>query len=136
MQTAVSDTQFTLAIVGALSAILGAAVGSIPALVGTWLTKRSEERKHLRDLVLSAALANFNSDREVALSQPGVTRQPPLAEYILAMGRLIPIVGRPLTPEEAENEMIAFSQYLDAVNKHWDSPKTGDRAAPRAADGP
>jgi hypothetical protein len=121
-----SDTQLLIAIIAALSAVGGAAVGSFTAFLGTWLSKRSEERKHLRDLVLQAALENYKADREHArlMTERFPSRSyklPPLSEYILSMSQLAPLIGRKLSPEQAEREVKQFTELLASVGKHWGS---------------
>ena len=131
-----TDSQLLLAVIGALSAIVGAAVGSLPALLGTWLTKRAEERKHLRDLMLQAALENYKADREHArlMTERRPERSyklPPLSEYIVSMSQIVPLMGRQLSREEAEQEVRRSQELSAAVNKLWNSelgaPKPPDR---------
>jgi hypothetical protein len=47
-----------------IAAIVGAGVGGFVTLFGQWLTRRSEERRHIRQLVVQTAIENwrFTSD--------------------------------------------------------------------------
>jgi gas vesicle protein len=55
-----------LAVIGTLA---GAFIGSLSALLITWITKRSEERKHFRELVIKTALEHYKEQVEVSKIQ-------------------------------------------------------------------
>jgi hypothetical protein len=81
-----------------ISAIVGAGVGGLVTLIGQWLTRRSEERRHLRELVIRTAVEDWKYTSE-ALKKLGAER-PPIDSYILRMVKLVEVLETPhLTPE-------------------------------------
>jgi hypothetical protein len=75
-------------------------------VLGTWPTKRTEERKALRDSVLQAAVENYKAEREhVRLMTDRFSDREyglwPLSAYLLSMSQIVPLIGRELSTGEA-----------------------------------
>jgi hypothetical protein len=118
------NPQVLLAVIGAVSAIIGALVGSLPALYTTLLTKRADERRHIRELALRMALEEYKVSNETAVlmteRNPGLTYNiPPLADYVLMMSRIAPLMDKRLTPQEVEKEIMELQEATAAARKHW-----------------
>jgi hypothetical protein len=94
-----------------IAAVVGAGVGGFVTLLGQWLARRSEERRHLRQLVIKTAVENWRvtSDALEKRSFPLF----PLDIYVLHMLKLSEILDkRQLTPElvrEKLSEVFAVS---------------------------
>lgn len=120
------DGQILLPLITAASALLGAAIGSLASVWSTLVTKRSEERKHLRELIFRTALDHWREDRALAKykiernpTQP--ISMPPLADYILALNQYGRLLDRHLSAEELRVELEKIKE-LDAVTSaHWGS---------------
>jgi hypothetical protein len=81
-----------------IGAIVGAGTGGLVTLVGQWLTRRSEERRHLRELVIRTAVEDWKYTSD-ALEKLGAERHP-IDPYILRMVKLVEVLETPhLTPE-------------------------------------
>ena len=79
----------TLAIIAVLGPALGAGIAGGSSLITTLINKRSEERKHYRELVMNAAIANWK--QFVDLTPPGETIEP-LEDFIVHMMRFYDLV--------------------------------------------
>jgi hypothetical protein len=100
-----------------IAAIVGAGVGGFVTLLGQWLSRRSEERRHLRQLVMQAAIENwrFTSDAAAKLAQAGypVDRYP-LDSFLLHMLKLSEVLNeRHLTPDLVRTKL----QEVHAVTR-------------------
>jgi hypothetical protein len=112
-----------------LAAIVGAGVGGFVTLFGQWLVRRSEERRHLRQLVVQTAIENwrFTSDAAAKLAAAGyrVDRYP-LDSFVLHMLKLSEILDeRRITPElvrEKLREVYAVTEAAgEEIRKHSDA---------------
>jgi hypothetical protein len=109
-----------------IAAIVGAGVGGFVTLFGQWLVRRSEERRHLRQLVVQTAIENwrFTSDATERLAASGyrVDRYP-LDSFVLHMLKLSEILNeRRITPElvrEKLREVYAVTEAAsEEISKH------------------
>lgn len=75
----------------------GAAISGLFMVYGQWLTRRSEERRHMLDLCFSTAMQNWERDTEMAKWRSTNTGQgtavSPLDLYIIHMFSLMKLSG-------------------------------------------
>lgn len=97
-----------LAFIGALSVLAGAIVASLTSLFTTLITKRSEERRHYRELVINAAIENWK--QVIALTPPEQTIEP-LDDYIIHMMKLYDeVLAKKLAPEQLVTKLNELKQ--------------------------
>ena len=75
-----------------LSAGVGAAVSALSAIVVVWLTKRYEDKRHFREIVLKAAIENWKQQHEDWKVHQKPVRIAPLDLYILNMVKLSELI--------------------------------------------
>ncbi len=92
-----------------IAAIVGAGVGGFVTLFGQWLSRRSEERRHLRQLVIQTAIENwrFTSEAAEKLAATGYhVERYPLDSFVLHMLKLSEILEeRHITPELVQKKL-------------------------------
>ena len=92
-----------LALVVGLSAMAGAIIPSITSIVNTIITKRSEDRRHYRELVINAAIEYWK--QFIATAQPGETTEP-LEDFMLHMMKFYDeVLTKKLSPEQLEEKL-------------------------------
>jgi len=104
----------TLALIGALSAIVGAVVSSLFNLLTTIVTKHYEDRRHYREIVIKAAIENWKYRNDILQSDKPIRGNIlPLDTYLIHMMKFAELfVGKKLTPENIEKRLAE----LDALN--------------------
>jgi hypothetical protein len=114
-----------------IAAVVGAGVGGFVTLLGQWLTQRSQERQHLRQLIIQTAMENwrFTSDAAEKLAASGhrVNRYP-LDSFILHMLKLSEILNeRRITPKLVREKLEELHAVTDAasetIRKHSEARK-------------
>jgi hypothetical protein len=78
-------THLLNAVIAASAAILGAAVGVIGTIIVTAISRKAEERNHIRSLAVNAGIENFKSLIEVARGSHRTMAFPPLESFIMNM---------------------------------------------------
>ena len=112
----------TAAVIGA---ILGAGTGGIVTLFGQWLTRRSEERRHLREIVIRTAVEDWKYT-SAALEKLGAERHP-IDSYILRMTKLVEILeSRHLTPELVRRKLSEVHAITRAATEEIERFSRGD----------
>jgi hypothetical protein len=82
-----------------LGVIIGGLLTSIPTIITFWVGKRSEERRHLRELSFQAAIDNWKHISESAKNLPGAVVEP-LDVFLFHMLKLSEVATRNgLTPD-------------------------------------
>ncbi len=76
-----------------LGTLVGVAIGSGSTLVATLISKRSEERKHLRELVMNAAIVQWKTAIEGVQTSGTGGRILPLSLYIIHMLKISGIIS-------------------------------------------
>jgi hypothetical protein len=105
------------ALLSAGSAIAAAYLTNRHNLRITRLTKESEERKHQRELVISAAIENWKHQLEIAKASPGVKAIRPLDDYIIHMVALSDLLlQKPLHKDEIPERLNELQEFLGAVD--------------------
>jgi hypothetical protein len=114
-----------------IAAIVGAGVGGFVTLFGQWLTRRSEERRHIRQLVVQTAIENwrFTSDAAEKLAASGypVDRYP-LDSFVLHMLKLSEVLDeRRITPELVSKKLREVYAVIEAageeIRKHSEAQR-------------
>ncbi|RTL55494.1 MAG: hypothetical protein EKK46_06750 [Rhodocyclaceae bacterium] len=92
----VDELKFVAAVAGATGAVVAAVIAGVFALIGNWMNKRSEERKHLLDLCSKMATENLMRDLETAKATNAKTGKSvpvaPIDAYFIHMLTLIKAV--------------------------------------------
>ncbi len=76
-----------------LGTLVGVAIGSGSTLVATLISKRSEERKHLRELVMNAAIVQWKTAIEVGKASGMGGKIDPLSLYIVHMLKISDLIS-------------------------------------------
>lgn len=105
-----------LAVFGTLAA---AFLGLLATVASTWVARRSDERKHLRELVMKAAVENWKQQYEVYLSRNMAASIPPLDVYIVHMLKLSEILSAAdITPAGVESKLREVDELTAAVMRY------------------
>jgi hypothetical protein len=103
----------TAAVIGA---VVGTGMGGLITLLGQWLTRRSEERRHLRELVIRTAVEDWKYTSD-ALEKLNLPRHP-VDSYILRIMKLVEILeARHLTPELVREKLREVHAITEAATK-------------------
>ena len=76
-----------------LGTLVGVAIGSGSTLAATLISKRSDERKHLRELVMNAAIVNWKTAIEVGQASGKGGKILPLSLYIVHMLKISDLIS-------------------------------------------
>ena len=120
MSNAANNVQVLIAVVAGLSAVLGALIGTVGTLVATWISKRSEERRHSHEQVMRAAVEYWIKNHEMALKHAGgkTIAIIPLESYVVHIAAMTALLNeKKLTPERAAQiirETHAISKAAEA----------------------
>ena len=89
--------ELTPAVAAILGGLAGAVISSALTIFGQWLTRRSDERRHLLDLCFKTAITNWERDTEIAKTKANSSGQrviiSPLDLYIIHMFSLSKLSG-------------------------------------------
>ena len=107
----------------AVIGLIGVIIGSIPGIAIAWLSKRSEDRRHFRELVMRAAIEDWKCKNaiETSAGRPLV----PLDGFIIRTARIIDQIesGRDMNQTEVRNIVrhALEAQYAaeDETNKYY-----------------
>lgn len=114
MQIDVVTASFIGTLIGAIAGVGGSVATSI-------ITRRSEERRHVRELVIRTALEEWRES--VAFAKFKKEREPgcaisvsPLEAFIIPMRKIAAMIERKdLTPEDARKQVREYLLLADAV---------------------
>lgn len=102
-----------------IGTIIGALIGSTSTLLVTWITKRSEERKHFRELIMTSALEHWKQQIDIGLKSPFPTRVNPLYTFIIHMLKFSELAwGKDLSPENIGKILAEVDAVTEAAVKH------------------
>lgn len=101
-----------IAVLGTLG---GAVIAGICTVTVAFINKRSEERKHFRELVIKTASDNWKYVAENSTS----TVMPPLHTYIVNTVQMCDLaLSKNLSPEEVKQKLKASSKIMDIMIEH------------------
>ncbi len=96
-----------------LGVLIGGLLTSIPTIITFWLGKRSEERRHLRELSFHAAIDNWKHASELAKHFPGGAVTEPLDVFLFHMLKLSEVATRDgLTAETVAERMREVQEIV------------------------
>ena len=118
-------TKENLALIVALAAVVGsvvaAAASALSTLAVTWLTKRSEERKHFRELVVNVAYKNWEKLVSNVEKTPGGGYVYPVDDFILIMSKTADLIlDKNLNSENIEAKLEEISAMNMKMRQHRD----------------
>ena len=104
----------------------GAFIGAISTLGVTWLSKRTEERKHYRELIINLAIENYKEERLMARTM--IEKRPqvslmlyPLDGFIIHMTRLADlVVDKKIQPDEVKKLLSELDELIEKVYEYYD----------------
>lgn len=104
------------------SALLGVIVTSIFNLLTTRIIKASEERKHQREIVINAAIANWRQQLELAKAGSNVQVIRPLDDYIVHMVAISQILlEKPINKAVVTERLNELQELVDVVDSYRNS---------------
>lgn len=113
-----------IALLGAVIAlggvVFGAVIGAFSSLLGAWFTRRSEERRHYRELGVAVGRAKFDQSMELAQKAADATGQmisvPPLDAHLIHGIRLMEIISdSSLSAEQIGERIAALTDFTKTV---------------------
>lgn len=108
-------------VLSAAIALLGTLLGILGTLAVTWVTKRFEDRRHLRELAITAALEDYKIRRE-DISRSGGGRIPPIDDYIVHMLCVAEVISkRRLRPEAMDHVLGALRSISSRTQQFYES---------------
>lgn len=103
----------------AVSALIGSLLGSFSSLATTWINKKSEERKHYRELIINLAVENYKEERLMARTllerRPEIDQQfTPLSIYVIYMSKLAElIIDKKIQPGAVKESLIEIDKVTE-----------------------
>jgi gas vesicle protein len=99
----------------------GAIVGAIPGLVSSFLSRRTDEKKQLRELVIKAATESWKTHAEHA----GDRAMLPLEHYIIHTMKMceFALSGANVTPDSLKTHLKEVSALMDILLEHASTPR-------------
>lgn len=119
------DTNASLLVL--LGTLGGALIGSLSILTVTWLTKRSEERKHYRELIINTAVENYKEAgvlaRTVLEKRPQLSqRHYPLDMFIIHMTHLADlVVDKKIQSSDVKELLSKVNQFAEELYASYDA---------------
>jgi len=93
-----------------VSTLGGVLITAVASLVATYISKRSEERKHFQNLVVQIAISNWQEAAKHSNAMP------PVPHYVVYAALMARLIDDPcLTPEKAKQSADRASRILDAL---------------------
>lgn len=106
----------TLLVIGALISFSSAVVGAASAILVTWITRRSEERKHRREIIVNAAIENWKQVATLLEKSGKPFSMRPLDIYLIHMAATADIIfGKDLSPETINKKFDEVDRLLEQV---------------------
>jgi len=108
-----------LVLIGALVSFASAFIGAVSALGVTYLSKRSEERKHFRELIVNASLKNWEKDHDYLRQTVQGGYIDPLTDYILHTSKAVELIlDEKTTPENLEAKLKDLGQIVKITRQY------------------
>lgn len=110
-----------IALSGAIGAVVGGLIAAIGGILVRYLESRALERRQFRELVVTAAIANYQGDRDFSKAvlehRPGLAHELfPFDDYLIHMSQLAEMVMKEdLSREEMLNKMRELTKTTHAL---------------------
>src|SRR5438132_1819915 len=89
-----------------IGTISGALIGSLSAVVNSYFTSRSEERKHFREVIVKTALEEWKHISQISSSQVIF----PLANYIIYTAKICELaLDEKVTPKNIREKLAVIN---------------------------
>jgi hypothetical protein len=109
----------TLAMIVALAAIVGSIFSALSALLISWLTKRYEERRHLREIAINTAYKEWEYMANYLRSTREGGEQLPLSTYILFTAKIAEMaLDKNLSSENIEARLAELHSMDMKIRAH------------------
>jgi len=101
-----------LAVFGTLG---GALVGALSATAIAFINKKSEEKKHFRELVVKTAAEHWRHVSQISASN----RMPPLTDYIVHTAKMCDLIlNKNLDKSNIQSRLEELDEVMIALEKH------------------
>lgn len=98
-----------------LGTIGGTIAGGIFTAIAAFIAKRSEERKHFRELIVKTAFENWKHVSQIS----AVPFMPPLTDYIVHMVLMCDLVlNKKIDSKNIQSKLDEIKAIGDILNKH------------------
>lgn len=110
-------------VIAAIAALIGAGVAGFLQLLSQWLTRRSEERRQFRQLVVQTAIENWRFCSDLAVKEaeanPGTRNEiHPLDTFLLHMIKFSELLDeRHLTPEVVRTKLQEAQAIINVATE-------------------
>ncbi len=121
----------TLAVIGTLGGVI---VGALSSFCITWLTKKFEDRRHRREVVIHAALENWKTNAEfgkhiASKSGKGVTLYP-LDDFIIHQAKLADVLlKKKTTSKELRKALEEDTELRKILVEHRKKQKAEEKGS-------
>lgn len=101
-----------IAVIGALG---GAFIAGLFATITSFINKKSDEKRHFRELVIKTASEHWNKVAEISTA----AKMPPLSTYIINTVQICELaLNRKLTAQNIKIELERMSSLMDVMLEH------------------
>lgn len=116
--SSLNAAQITL-IAGSVGAVVAAFVAALFSMLTTWLVKRAENERALRELIIKSAIEIHNQDLELAKTIPGKYLIAPLDGYVVHMSALLSVLMKnKITPDNVRTLLDQTNAITKESNLH------------------
>jgi hypothetical protein len=117
-----SQIAFIAAISAAVGSIVASVIGGIFSSITTYITRKSDERRHIRETAMRIAMEHWKEVRESAHilgKETGISTQiPAFDSYVIHALKLAELVStKKLTADNVQSELIEIRKISDAAIK-------------------
>jgi hypothetical protein len=111
----------------ALLTLGGAVVGALPGLIGTFLNRKSDDKKQMRELVMKTAAENWRFVAENSQNRPIV----PFEHFMIHTSMMCEhaFSDTPITLQNTKEHLAKVSAVMDALYAHANAPRPPAKAA-------
>jgi gas vesicle protein len=106
-------------LIATVGTLTGALLGSLSTLLITFLNKRSEERRHIRELVIKGAIENWKQHHDLLRASGRPFTAQPLDTYIIHMLKLSEVLlNDEITSENVLEKIEKIEELTSKVSQH------------------
>lgn len=123
----------TAAIYALIGALGGAFIGFLSTIIVTYITKRYEEKKHTKELIIKAAIDNWKVTQESIQKWATTSNKqiimPPLDEYLIHMWQFYKIVlNTKITHQNIEEKLLEAKKISEKASEFYEKYNIIDRS--------